>query len=82
MRAAAASAVCLFAVCFMTASRTPLANGAEVHIQMMNVRLHADEGVVLDVEHLDGLMVSRSRAAPVFDDQRSYFCRLIQPGCR
>jgi len=76
MRAAAASAVCLCAVYFVSASGTPRTNGADVHIQMMNVRLHADEGVVLDVEHLDGLMVSRSRAAPVFDDQRSYFLQI------
>ena len=68
----------------MSASPTPRANGADVHIQMMNVRLHADEGVVLDVEHLDGLMVSRSRAAPVFDDQRSYFLQIDSPvpACR
>ena len=44
---------------------------------MRNVRLHVDEGIVLNVDKLRGVMVSRSAgAAPVFDDQRSYVLHL------
>ncbi len=44
-----------------------------VQIEMKNVRLHADEGIVLDVRHLRGEMVSKVPGQPpVFDDQRSY----------
>ena len=44
-----------------------------VQIDMRNVRLHVDAGVVLDVQHLHGAMVSRIAGhPPVFDDQRSY----------
>jgi hypothetical protein len=40
---------------------------------MRNVRLHADDGIVLDVAQLRGQMVSRvAGRPPVFDDQRSY----------
>ena len=48
-----------------------------VRIEMRNVQLHADEGIVLNVEKLRGVMVSRSAgSAPVFDDQRSYVLHL------
>ena len=44
---------------------------------MKNVRLHADDGIVLDVAHLRGEMVSKvSGRPPVFDDQRSYVLRV------
>ena len=44
-----------------------------VPIEMRNVRLHLEEGIVLDVTRLRGEMVSRAKGrAPVFDDQRSY----------
>jgi hypothetical protein len=43
-----------------------------VQIEMKNVRLHADEGIILDVRRLLGTMVSQSASPPVFDDQRSY----------
>jgi hypothetical protein len=42
-------------------------------MEMKNVRLHVDDGIVLDIDSLHGVMVSRSQGAPpVFDDQRSY----------
>jgi hypothetical protein len=43
---------------------------------MKNVRLHVDEGIVLDVARLRGVMVSRTTGPPVFDDQRSYVLHL------
>jgi hypothetical protein len=44
-----------------------------VQIDMRNVRLHVDEGIVLDIARLRGEMISRSAAKPpVFDDRRSY----------
>jgi hypothetical protein len=50
---------------------------APVQIEMKNVRLHADEGIVLEVRHLRGEMVSKAAGQPpVFDDQRSYTLRL------
>ena len=48
-----------------------------VQIEMKNVRLHADDGIVLEVAYLRGEMVSRvSGRPPVFDDQRSYVLRV------
>ena len=44
---------------------------------MKNVRLHVDDGIVLDVSRLRGIMVSRNAGTPpVFDDQRSYVLHL------
>ncbi len=44
-----------------------------VQIEMKNVQLHADEGIVLDVRQLLGKMISQSAGSPpIFDDQRSY----------
>jgi len=44
---------------------------------MKNVRLHAADGVVLDIAYLRGEMVSRTPGQPpVFDDQRSYVLRV------
>ena len=44
-----------------------------VQLEMKNVRLHVDDGIVLDVTRLRGTMVSRDeKAPPVFDDPRSY----------
>jgi hypothetical protein len=44
-----------------------------VQLEMKNVRLHVDEGIILDVSRLRGVMVSRFEGTPpVFDDQRSY----------
>jgi len=49
---------------------------AGVQLEMKNVRLHVDEGIVFDVRHLRGTMVSTSAGPPVFDDGRSYTIRL------
>jgi hypothetical protein len=57
----------------------PAPNGAggPVQIEMRNVRLHAADGVILNVEHLRGQMVSTTPGRPpVFDDQRSYVLHL------
>ena len=44
---------------------------------MRNVRLHLDEGIVLAISRLRGVMVSRSAGTPpVFDDSNSYVLRL------
>ena len=44
-----------------------------VPIEMRNVHLHLEEGIVLDITRLRGEMISRTKGrAPVFDDQRSY----------
>jgi hypothetical protein len=49
----------------------------DVQIEMKNVRLHAADGIVLNVASLQGLMVSRKAGVPpVFDDQQSYVLRL------
>jgi hypothetical protein len=48
-----------------------------VQLEMRNVRLHVDEGIVLDVSRLRGIMVSRKAGQPpVFDDSRSYVLHL------
>ncbi len=50
---------------------------AGVQLEMKNVRLHVDDGIVLDVSRLRGVMVGRKEGAPpVFDDQRSYVLHL------
>ncbi len=48
----------------------------DVQLEMKNVRLHVDDGIVLDIARLRGVMTSRTGAAPVFDDQRSYTLHL------
>ena len=58
-------------------SPTPSA-AAPVQIEMKNVRLHVAEGVVMNVRHLRGEMVSKAAgASPMFDDQRSYTIRMF-----
>jgi hypothetical protein len=58
-------------------SSTPAPPRAPVRIEMKNVLLHADRGLVLDVRHLRGEMISKSAGQPpVFDDQRSYVLRV------
>lgn len=53
------------------------APGAPVEIEMRNVRLRADDGIVIDVKHLRGLMVSRTKGQPpAFDDPQSYVLRV------
>ena len=42
---------------------------------MKNVRLHMDEGIVLDISRLRGEMVPvKAGQAPVFDDPRPMCC--------
>jgi hypothetical protein len=49
-----------------------------VQIEMKNVRLHAADGVILEIASLRGEMVSRHEGqAPVFDDQNSYILRVF-----
>ena len=48
-----------------------------VQLEMKNVHLHVDDGIVLDVSQLRGVMISTTAGAPpVFDDQRSYTLHL------
>lgn len=49
---------------------------AGVQVEMRNVRLHVDEGIVLEVSRLRAVMTSRVNGPPVFDDQRSYVLHL------
>ena len=44
---------------------------------MKNILLHLDDGIVLNVRHLRGEMVSPTRETPVFDDPRSYVLRVF-----
>ena len=48
------------------------ASAAPVQIELKNVQLHVDDGIVLNVRSLRGEMVSKTQAPPVFDDPRSY----------
>lgn len=49
----------------------------DVQLEMRNVSLHLDDGIVLAVSRLRGIMVSRAAGAPpVFDDSNSYVLRL------
>jgi len=47
-----------------------------VQLEMKNVLLHVDDGIVLDVARLRGTMVGRDEKTPVFDDQRSFVVHL------
>ena len=53
------------------------ATAAPVQIEMKNVRLHLDDGIVLNVRRLRGEMVSKTRDAAVFDDPGSYVLRVF-----
>jgi hypothetical protein len=58
-------------------SPTPTAS-APVQIEMKNVRLHSAAGVVLNVRHLRGEMVSKvAGRPPVFDDPGSYVIHMF-----
>jgi hypothetical protein len=58
-------------------SATAAAATAPVQIEIKNVRLHVDEGIVLNVRKLRGEMVSKAQEPPVFDDPRSYVLRVF-----
>jgi hypothetical protein len=48
-----------------------------VQLEMQNVRLHVDDGIVLDISRLRGVMISRQPGRPpLFDDQSSYTLHL------
>ena len=65
------------AIRLATAEGTTRNAGPDVQIEMRNVQLHVDAGIVLSVTRLRGVMVSRTAGAPpVFDDQRSYVLKL------
>jgi hypothetical protein len=54
-----------------------------VQIEMKQVRLHVGEGVVLDIDHLRGEMISKVAGTfPVFDDQRSYVLKIFSAQIR
>ncbi len=53
-------------------AETAPAPATPVQIEMRNLRLHLDDGIVLNVRDLRGEMVSKTQAPPVFDDPRSY----------
>lgn len=49
-----------------------------VQIEMKHVRLHAAEGIVLDIAALRGEMISRNESQPpVFDDPKSYVLKVF-----
>ena len=51
---------------------------APVQIEMKNVRLHAADGIVLEIAALRGEMISRRKDQhPVFDDQNSYLLHVF-----
>jgi hypothetical protein len=55
----------------------PEAKALDVQIEMKNVHLHLAKGMVLDVQHLRGVMVARTGRMPIFDDQRSYVLHIL-----
>jgi len=73
LRCALLSCACLFVVFPLEIRSSP----RDVQIEMKNVRLHVDDGIILDVSRLRGIMVSRNAGAPpIFDDQSSYILQL------
>jgi hypothetical protein len=72
--------VCLIAIAAHASPAGGLHRSREaraVQIEMRNVRLYVDEGIILDIRSLRGEMVSRAAGEPpIFDDQRSYLLRL------
>ena len=60
-------------------STTPAVQSAptDVQLEMKNVRLRVDDGIVLGVSRLRGVMIARDGGShPVFDDQQSYVLHL------
>ena len=56
---------------------TTPATAGPVQIEMKNLQLHVDDGIVLNVRNLRGEMVSKTQAPPVFDDPSSYELRVF-----
>jgi hypothetical protein len=72
-----ASAICFAAWLVSWSAPTARSAAGDVQIEMKNVHLHVDDGIVLDVSRLRGIMTSRTAGAPpVFDDQKSYVLEL------
>jgi len=68
------SCACLLLLVFPLDIRS---SPGDVQIEMKNVRLHVDDGIILDVSRLHGIMVSRNAGAPpILDDQSSYILEL------
>jgi hypothetical protein len=69
--------VCCALLLFLCRSSALSSAQTDVQLEMKNVRLHVDDGIILDVTSLRGVMVSRHEGSPpVFDDQRSYVLHL------
>ena len=56
---------------------TAPAPAGPVQIEMKNLQLHLDDGIVLNVRGLRGEMVSKTPAPPLFDDPSSYELRVF-----
>lgn len=66
------------AVIVLCATAIAAADKKPVQIEMKNVRLHADERIILDVRRLRGTMISQTDAGfPIFDDPRSYVIDVV-----
>ena len=53
--------------------RPPSQEARPVQVEMKNIHLHVDDGIVLDIRSLRGEMISRTPGRPpIFDDQQSY----------
>src|SRR5262245_61378467 len=56
----------------------PVSGKGPVQIEMRNVHLHMDEGIVLEIAHLRGEMISKKAGQPpVFDDPNSYVMKVF-----
>jgi hypothetical protein len=67
------AALAAMSLAIPVAARRADGKPVNVQIEMRNVRLHADEGVVIDIARLRGTMTPRVPGKPpVFDDQRSF----------
>jgi hypothetical protein len=72
----AASACCALLLLVPAAQPGLESKTADVQLEMKNVRLHVDDGIVLEIRRLRGEMVSKGNGPPVFDDRHSYALHL------
>jgi hypothetical protein len=72
----AASACCALLLLVPAAHPGLASKTADVQLEMKNVRLHVDDGIVLEIRRLRGVMVSKGKGPPALDDQRSYALHL------
>lgn len=69
--------VCCACSLLFSGATPPASPQTNVQLEMKNVRLHLEAGIIVDVARLRAVMVSRSEGQPpVFDDQRSYVLRV------